>query len=103
MAEKRKKVSVALGDAEAYVRARREERELFQKLEGKPLDNHDIAGNERLAREQVQQAEQQQEQDRQADQQQAEQRRQQEQREQLEAMVQRSATAQPEQEEEMER
>lgn len=107
MTEKRKKVAINGADAEAYIRARQQEREDFRRLEGRELDNYDVAGNEKLAREQVQQAEQ----DRQVDQQQAEQRRQQEQREQLDQMVERSATQQTEQqqaqreqqEEEMER
>ena len=90
MSEKRKKVSVSLGDAEAYVRARRDERELFGKLEGKELDNHDVSGNEKLAREQVQQADR----DRQTEQQQGEQRRQQEQ---MKETVERSTAQQTEQ------
>lgn len=38
---KPRKVVISGSDAEAYIKARREEREMFQKLEGKDLDGHD--------------------------------------------------------------
>lgn len=96
MTEKRKKIAINGADAEAYIRARQQERDDFRRLEGRELDNYDVAGNEKLAREQVQQA------DQQRQQQQAEQRRQLEQREQLDEMVQRTADQQQAQREQQE-
>lgn len=47
---RRKKVAITSADAEAWIRAKREEREEFEKNEGKPLYVHDEQMN-RLQRE----------------------------------------------------
>lgn len=47
---RRKKVAITSADAEAWIRAKREEREEFEKNEGKPLYAHDEQMN-RLQRE----------------------------------------------------